>query len=300
MQTKPSDTDAAPVVHLSVTEREVLHLLGTGCSLQSVGRRLVLSSTTVKAHVRELQRKLRVPTTEALRGRAAALCETLDPHEPEPEQARPLHLPHQSRWLPDVVLSPNGPLGCACRQTFNCRSLRDVADYVRDCPENPGPVPDDPHSLLILHAGTLGAKHALLAALAAECGRDDVQLVIACYALEVARGSGSPGWQVTLPLAVCHLRWRSRDVQIAEPGAGSLLFERAVSVVRVNPVGLAAARVQIYKRWAIDWCRALDLNPVAFARLRSAQLQQAERLAVFEDLLGHSLSANYEPILQSG
>ena len=229
--------------------------------------------------------------------RAVALCETLDPHELEPEQARPLHLPHQSRWLPDIMLSVTGPLGYACRRTFNCRSHRDVADYLRDCPEQPGLSPDDPVALIRHHAGTLGAKQALLAALAAECGRDDVQLVIACYALDVTRANRSPDRSITLPLAVCHLRWRARDVQITEPGAGSLLFEGAVSVVRVSPQQLATERVQMYKKWAVDWCRALDLNPIEFSRLREAQLRRVERPAVFEDLLGHSLSASYVPLL---
>ncbi len=275
----------------------MLHLLGTGCSLRDVGRRLVLSSTTVKAHVRELRSKLHLPSVEALRERAVAICETLDPREPAPNQARPLHLPHQSRWLPDIALNVAGPLGCACRRTLNCRSLRDVADYLRDCSEQPGPAPDNPTALLIHHVGTLGAKQALLAALAAECGRDDVQLVVACYAFEVSRETENSDRPITLPLAVCHLRWRSRDIQIAEPGAGSLLFEKAVSVVRVDPQRLATERVQVYRRWAADWCRALDLNPLDFGRLRAVQLRKAERKAVFEDLLGHSLASSYVPAL---
>jgi len=293
--TPPAVSYAEQMTLLDICEREVLQQLATGCSLRTVGRHLVLSDGTVKAHVRELQRKLRLPSTDALRERAVAMREFLNSCTTGSSAARPQHLPHQSRWLPDVPLSATAPLGSACRRAFNGRTLRDVADYLRDCPDDPGPFPDEPAAILRRHAGTLGAKQALLAALATECGRQDVQLIVACHELEISSAGSSDDRRATLPLAVCYLRCGTREIQIAEPGAGSVLIDKALTGVCVEPQHLARVRLQLYQRFALDWCRALDLSPVDFARMRAVQLRKTERRSVFEDLLGHRLPPSYIP-----
>ncbi len=280
---------------LEVSERDVLRLLGTGCSLTSVSRHLALSESTVQAYVREIKRKLRLNSLDALRDHAVLLHDFMGAGADALATARPQHLPHQSRWLPDVKLSAGGPLGSACRRELNCRSLRDAADFLRDCPSPSGAAPDDPGAVIRHRTGTLAAKQALLVALALEAGREDVQLIVACYELRVVDDSTHTR-PATLPMAVCHIRYRSHDLQIAEPCAGSLLCSRPMSTVCVDPGRLASERVRMYQTMAIDWCRALDLKPNYFARLRAEQLRQTERRAVFEDLLGHQLPRNYTPV----
>jgi hypothetical protein len=122
-----------------------------------------------------------------------------------------------------------------------------------------------------------------------------VQLVVACHELEISSGSASEERRATLPLAACYLRCGTRELQIAEPGAGSVLVDKALSSECVDPQRLARVRMRLYQRFALDWCRALDLSPVTFARLRATQLRQAERHSVFEDLLGHGLPPSYIP-----
>ena len=53
---------------LSPREREVMQMLGEGLSTEEVGRRLFLSSTTVRVHVSAVLRKLRVKDRESALG----------------------------------------------------------------------------------------------------------------------------------------------------------------------------------------------------------------------------------------
>ena len=292
---RPRAAHSAEIMILSAMEREVLALLVDGHSLKDVSLRLAISETAANAHRRALLRKFKVSTTIDLIAHAVQAAEVSGDAA---ESRAPVRLQHQSRWLPDVSLSLIGPLGSAWRHAFNCRSLRDVADVLRECGDQPGPIPDHPDAVLIHGTGTLGAKQAVLAALAAECGRSDVELIVACHELELAERPESGERRRTLPLAACYLRCRAREVQIAEEGTISILHARAVSVVRVEPRALAAERLRLYQSFAVDWCRALDLAPAEFARLRAEQLHLAQRQSVVEDLLGHRLPPDYMPSMR--
>lgn len=186
-------------------------------------------------------------------------------------------------------------MGVACRRAGHCHTLRDVADMLREYADDPGPSPDDPGALLTHRTGTLGAKQALLAALAAECRRDDVQLILACHEFELPDDVPDGGRPPTLPLVVCYLRCRARDVQITDSESGSILHSKAVSSVRVEPQALAHERVQHYQRFAADWCRVLDVSAAQFARRRADQLRKAARPSIVEDLLGHRLPPEFAP-----
>ncbi len=280
------------MVTLTAIEREVLALLAQGHSLKTVGRRLAISDAAANAHRRELMRKFKVSTTVELISHAV-LASTGSAQDAESRETA--RMQHQSRWLPDVTLSLTGGLGKSWRHAFHCRSLRDVADVLRECGDQPGPSPDDPAAVLSQGTGTLGAKQALLAALAKECGRSDVQLIVACHEFELPVPPAGGGRRITLPLAACYLRCRTREVQITEEGSMSILHGKAVSVVPVEPQALAAERLRLYQSFATDWCRALDLVPVDFSRLRAEQLRLAERQSVVEDMLGHRLSPEYVP-----
>lgn len=201
----------------------------------------------------------------------------------------------QSRWLPDLNLSSAGPLGEVCRRTFGCRTLRDVADVLREFDDLPNPSPDDPAALLTHLTGTLGAKQALLAALAAESGCEDVQLILACYELHPPSRASSAKPPGTLPLVVCHLRCRARDVQISKAGAGSIIQGNPLSTTRVEPMTMSVERLRLYKSFAAEWCEALEVAPGDFASLRAHQLVGAERRSVIEDLLGYQLSPDFVP-----
>jgi hypothetical protein len=211
-------------------------------------------------------------------------------------------LRHETRLLPNVSLDPRGRYGAACRARFDGRTLREAAEYVCECDTGPGQAPDDLHALLTGHTGTIGAKQALLAALAKEAGRDDVELVVACCEMELPEmaplGSGPIlNHPRTLPLAVCWLRHRGRRLQMVEPRHASLHTANLVTDVTVSPEQLASERMRLYKTFAADWCRALETSAGEFARLRAWQLDKAAGTSVFEDLMGYSLPASYVPAL---
>jgi hypothetical protein len=228
------------------------------------------------------------------------------PAKPEP----PLRtLRHEGRLLPNLRLDPRGPLGSLCRARFDGRSLREVGEYVCDCAADPGPVPDDFSGLFTQQTGTIGAKQSLLAALAAEVGRKDLQLTVACCEMRLPElRTGRPDHFVrrsdsvirrpaTLPLAVVWLRHRGRRLQIVEPLHASLQSVKLVTEVTVEPLQLVAERVRLYESFAADWCRALEVHPVEFARLRAWQLRLRAHTSVFEDLLGHALPSDFMPQL---
>jgi hypothetical protein len=219
------------------------------------------------------------------------------------EGGRPvLTLRHEGRLLPNVSLDPGGRFGAVCRERFDGRTLREAAEYVFDCDTGRGRTPDDLHTLLTGHVGTIGAKQALLAALAKEAGRDDVELVVACCEMQLPemgqlRGGSAPRLPRTLPLAVCWLRHRGRRLQIVDPRLASLHTVNLVTEVAVAPEGLMSERMRLYKTFAEDWCRALETHPSEFARLRAWQLGKAGGTSLFEDLMGYSLPASYVPAL---
>ena len=208
-------------------------------------------------------------------------------------------LRHEGRLLPSVSLNRRGRLGAACRNRFDGRSLREAAEYVFDCDTGPGSEPDAFESLLVSHTGTIGAKQALLAALAEEMGRSDVELIVACCEVPVMPMSSQPMTTAprTLPTAACWLRYRGRRIQIVEPGQGSFAGLTPVTEVAVRPDRLPAERVRLYQAFAADWCRALETHPAEFARLRGRQLRLSVGTSMFEDLLGYGLPFDYAPKL---
>ena len=287
-QSRPK-RNAKPTV-LSTSERQFLVLLSQGASLRRIARHLQLTDAAVNAWRRGLMHKFKALTTEDLVVQAAAFVD-LRPIDRTPPLSLTLH--HQSRWLPEVNLSVAQPLSVACRRVFMARTLRDAADALRDCGNQPGPTPDDPSSLLTHLTGTLGAKQALIAALAAECGREDVHLVLACH--ELPRDTPEEPEHLLLPLVVCCLQIRTRAIQIAESGSGSQVHRMALSRIRVRPETMSTERVNLYRTLSADWCRALDIEPAAFAQLRAERLRNATARSVYEDLLGYGLPPSYQP-----
>ena len=209
---------------------------------------------------------------------------------------------HEGRLLPNAPLDPLGRFGAACRARFDGRTLREAAEYVCECDTGPGQTPDDLNVLLTGHTGTIGAKQALLAALAKEAGRDDVELVVACCEMQLPEVAPLRNGSLlrrprTLPLAVCWLRHRGRRLQLVEPRHASLQTVNLITEVAVPPEQLASERVRLYQTFAADWCRALETHAVEFARLRAWQLSKSAGTSLFEDLMGYGLPASYVPVL---
>ena len=236
-----------------------------------------------------------IPRVDILRERDRPL-RAGDSHDLRAAESRPM-LQHELRLLPRVTLSISGALGSACRARFHVRSLREVAEYVRECDNGAGETPDSLESLLSDRSGTIGAKQALLAALAAEAGRPDVRLVVGCCEMRTEGFASKPGLTRlnTLPLAVCWLKYKGRRLQIVEPEQASLQAAKLVTEIEVHAERLPSERLRLFEAFATDWCRAFDVSSLEFAELRASQLIRSAGTSVFEDLLGYGLPPDYAP-----
>jgi DNA-binding CsgD family transcriptional regulator len=288
---------------LTPRQQEVLDLLAAGLSIRDIAERLSMSVSTVGKHRTELLARLKLYTTTQLRihGQLNSIAQ---PPAPTTHAAATRNLLRsQARLLPDMALNLRAALGARCVAAgINARRLRDVADCLRDGNSDPGDRPDSLEEILNRRGGTLGAQQALLVALAHEGGRRDIELIVGCGEVEIAWTAeqvGLPSGRArrTLPLAVCYLRYRGHRLQITAPGSGSMLTAPPHSETAVEPLRLPEQRLRLYREYAADWCRVFELRPQQFAPLRAAALQHARGTALYEDLLGHSLAAGFEPAL---
>lgn len=289
---------------LTPRQQEVLRLLGTGLSSREIAEHLSVSWRTIAEHCLELRERLDIATTTQLRvhARLVATGEG-DGVLAAGTTASGNLLRRQSRYLPHAALNVHGVYGVQCRTVpYDLRFLRDAADYVIDLATIPGERPDNVEDVFRQQGGTLGAKQALIAALAHECGQREIQLTVACGELAV---SSAPGLEelflhrdtVTLPLAICCLRYRRQRLQLSDTGSGSHMMAPPHSETVVNPATLVEHRESLYREFAADWCRVFDWRPEEFARLRAHVLQGAPTAAVCEDLLGYVLGLDFQPTL---
>jgi DNA-binding CsgD family transcriptional regulator len=282
---------------LSPMQHEVCSMLREGFSLSETARRLRISESTLDGYRLELLRRFDLHSTVELRKLTIALF----PHC-TPRASTALIIRHEGSLLPNVVLNPQRAFSAACRAGFDGRTLREAADYVRDCDSVPGLASDVFQGVITQHTGTIGAKQALLAALAAENERDDVQLMVACCEMQVPYSDYQhlelgEQFRQRFPLAVCWIRYKGRRLQIVEAKQASLQTVELVTEIPVRPEQLAAERIRLYQTFAVDWCRALEIGPNEFARLRASLLSMSAGTSIFEDLLGYALPPGYVPTL---
>jgi len=299
MNMKAPDKFTSNIHPLTLTpmQHEVCSMLREGFSLSETARRLRISESTLDGYRLELLRRFDLHSTVELRKLAVSLF----PHCTPRASTAPM-IRHVTSLLPHVVLNRHRAFSAACRAGFDGRTLREVADYVRDCDCAPGLAPDAFMGVITQHTGTIGAKQALLAALAAENGRNDLQLMVACCEMQVPYSDHehlelAGQRRQKFPLAVCWLCYKGRRLQIVEAKQASLQTVELVTEMPVRPEHLASERIRLYQTFAADWCRALETDPKKFARLRASLLSMSAGTSIFEDLLGYALPPGYVPTL---
>jgi DNA-binding CsgD family transcriptional regulator len=280
---------------LTPQQQQVLALLGVGLSRDAIARRLGMNEHTFDRHRRQLLQAFEIRSTGELRASAKGLKIAPLGHRGQAKE-----LSFGRRHLPNLILSQRKPIGVKCRARFGARSLRDVADYICDCQSSSAGTADDLNSLLSDDTGTMGAKQALLAMLAYECGCGHLELIVACCELRLPNSIEGPAGTCkqtasTLPLAVCWLRYKGRRLQIGDSNAQAPIIVNPITELRIEPAQLPAERAALYKKCAADWCQALDMAPREFACLRAAVLRATMGKALFEDLLGFGIDPDYEP-----
>jgi len=210
-----------------------------------------------------------------------------------------IKLRHERHAIPDIPIAGSRPYGAACASRFGARTLRDAVDFVCGCDSQPGPKPDDIHSLLTYGTGTIGAKQALLVALAIEQEYEGMELIVACCELRLPSSSSRQDSGLrrlnTLPMAVCWIRVQDRRLQIFERTGRPMHSVNPITECPVRPEQLSVQRIGLYRTFAADWCRALEADPLEFARLRAWQLRASPGTATYENLLGYGLSPSFAP-----
>lgn len=298
MKSEDNLNDVGQSLTLTPMQREVCAMLSRGFSLEEAARHLKISESTLHRYRSELLRRFDLRSTVELR----KLTIVLFPSDTVHASTAPM-IRHEVSHLPNVTLDPRGALGAACRARFDGRTLREVADYLRECESAPGSNWDAFPEVIARHTGTIGAKQAFLAALAAENGREDVQLLVACCEMQLSHFGDRVDWVLAgrrlqkFPLTTCWLRYKGRRLQICEPRQASLQAIELVTEIPVRSEQLAAERVRLYQVFSADWCRAMEVEPSEFARQRASLLKISAGTSIFEDLLGFSLPPEFLPKL---
>jgi hypothetical protein len=170
----------------------------------------------------------------------------------------------------DFALS-DGPLSRLAR-SFGWRTVGEVAEAIRALPYGRVSDPEDVAAVLRERKGTCSSKHRFLAALAHECGRTEVKLMLGLYEMseDNTPGTGAAlGTLGAIPEVHCYLAVGTERFDFTGLAAGaaspfdSLLEERAVS-----PADLPATKPAWHRRAMDSWARARNLDPDAAWEIR--------------------------------
>jgi hypothetical protein len=170
----------------------------------------------------------------------------------------------------DFELS-DGPLSRLARR-LGWGTFGEVAEAIRALPYGRVPDPEDLAAVLKERKGTCSSKHRFLAALAHECGRTDVKLMLGLYEMseDNTPGVGAVlGKLGAIPEAHCYLAVGGERFDFTGLAAGaaspfdSLLEERTVS-----PAELPAAKLAWHRRAVDSWARARGLSSDAAWEMR--------------------------------
>ncbi len=162
----------------------------------------------------------------------------------------------------DFELS-DGPLSRLAND-LGLRRFSEVAEAIRALPYGRVRDAGDVAAALKERKGTCSAKHRFLAALAHECGRTEVTLMVGLYEMseENTPGVGAVlGELRAIPEAHCYLAVAGERFDFTGLAGGaaspldSLLEERAVS-----PVDLPATKLAYHRRAMDPWARARGLS----------------------------------------
>jgi hypothetical protein len=166
----------------------------------------------------------------------------------------------------DFPISGSGPLSQRAR-SLGYHRFAEVAEAIRALPYGRVRDTQDVAAVLKEHKGTCSSKHRFLAALAHECGRPDVQLMVGLYGMSERNTPGiGPALREEqlsdIPEAHCYLMYASQRFDFTGLAAGSASpFESLVEECVVSPADLPSAKLALHRRAVDLWARARDMDP---------------------------------------
>ena len=172
--------------------------------------------------------------------------------------------------LPDFDLDPARPLGAAF-SAVGARRFREAARFVNALPYGRTADRADYRRVLPERRGTCSTKHALLAALAAECGAP-VRLVLGVYLMDPANTPGvGPVLRAAglgaVPEAHCYLAHGGARVDLTWPGRIAAP-PAVVQEEAIQPHQVGAFKVRRHRQYVEAWAgeQGLDGGRVWSAR----------------------------------
>jgi len=174
--------------------------------------------------------------------------------------------------LLDFAITGSGPLARLARAlTRSAGSRRWPKPFVL-CPMGRTRATDDIGAVLQEQQGTCSSKHRFLAALAHECGRTDVQLMLGLYEMSEGNTPGigrALGELPAIPEAHCYLAHEGKRFDFTGLAAGGASpFESLIEERSVSPADLPAAKLAYHRRAIEKWAQARGLDPGAVWAVR--------------------------------
>lgn len=175
----------------------------------------------------------------------------------------------------DFLITESGAISAAVRQQ-GFDHFQSLAEYVSGLPYGRPEAIDDALAVLTERKGTCSFKHRLLALVAEECGRADIQLVVGLYEMSEQNtpGVGRILEQASLrwiPEAHCYLRLGQQRYDFTGLNAGdSSPFDALLAEYQVTPAGLFTEKNRLHKEAIQTWAQSHAVTPEKAWALREA------------------------------
>ena len=141
-----------------------------------------------------------------------------------------------------------------------------LAEHVRLLPYGRTASNEDPCAALREGHGTCSSKHQLLAAVAQDCGRSEIQLTVGIYEMSEANTPGvgtvlSAACITSIPEAHCYLTVGGKRLDFTGLASGKSSPFESLFVEQVAPVsGLAKLKVRLHKEALASWAGARGVS----------------------------------------
>lgn len=178
----------------------------------------------------------------------------------------------------DFPLTGYGPVVTQVRRQ-GIEGFASLADHIRQTPYGRTTDPEDPVAVLTENRGTCSSKHWLLALVATECGRADVELVVGIYDMSEVNtpGVGSilePAGVQAIPEAHCYLRVGGHRLDFTGLNAGGASpFDALLSEHNVHPATLREEKSRLHKKAISHWAEQRHWDYEQAWSLREACIQ---------------------------
>jgi hypothetical protein len=178
----------------------------------------------------------------------------------------------------DFAIDGKGPASEAARNA-GFQAFSALAEKIRSLPYGRPADRHDPAAVLKEGKGTCSSKHRFLAALAHECGRDDIDLVIGLYEMSAANTPGvakilADEKLESLPEAHCYLmRSGERFDFTGLAVAGASPFDALIEERTVSPSELNAVKTAYHRRAIEAWARQRGIDPERAWKIRECCIE---------------------------